>query len=321
MSRYYRYPKKKFKINKKFLIVFLSFILCVVLTVLYGQHLKKKAEESKLLLPDTTADESTAEISGPAPQRKQAPTVTAPPLTLAVPYDPAAFDEVVAGLVREGVRAVTVPLRTPDGAPTYASKIAAYPQNPAIAADTAPASDTGSAIPLETLVTKLHAQDLYICGYFQSKITNTAGYTAEFIRHYELALIGELHAAGIDEILLDGLSPTTANIGWVSGLYTEIHEKYPELLVGITVSPDAVFSDKSSIFFHTLSELADFIVLDLTGTETDAYKNILDNASLYFSKYNIRALVWAPDADTLAERLALLHDAAVRNYQILAAGA
>ncbi|NLK40343.1 MAG: hypothetical protein GX303_08920 [Clostridiales bacterium] len=317
MSRHFGYKKKKFKINKKLLAVLLSFLLCVVLTILYGHHLKKKAEESKLLFPDTTTDSNTTETAKPSSSREKAPPVAALSLTLSRPFDSTLFNAEITRIKAEGYSAVALSLLDNEGQPLYASKIAAYPQSPDILTDPPAATDTEQQIDPETLISILHGERLYICGCFESRITNTQGYKADFIRNYELALLGELHAAGVDEILLTGLYPTASTIDWIANLYAEIHQKYPELLVGVAVLPDTVFASNSSIFYHTLSEFADFIVLDMTGIETADYKTLLDNASLFFSKYNMRAMISASDSATLDERLSLLHDGAVHNYQIL----
>lgn len=320
MKRYYGYKKKRSSLFTKLFIIILSFILCVGATILYGLHLRKKAEESQLLFPDTTADTTASQTTTePVPTRKTARSVNAPPLFTRWPSTDDDLDAALSALSQSGHDAATVILRDKNGRPLYPSEIAAYSSNHDVSTGSAD-TDNGTEGPVElkTLVAKLHNAGIYICGYFESRMTDYPGYLSDFIYSYEMALIGELYKSGVDELVLDGLAPANSSMDWIDHIYNDINERYPELVVGITVSPEVITAESSSLLFHSLSEIVDFIVLDMTKIETKDYKDLLGSSSLFFSKYNMRALISAPDSQTLEERLLLLHDGAVQNYQVIA---
>lgn len=308
MRRYYGYKKKKLKLNGKLVTVIVCFMLCVAATVFYGNHLKKKALESQTLLPETSETDNVSETTENIIKTHDVRSVNAVLLPQEWASGTEALKTAVAGITSSGHDAATIVLRHDDGYPMYASGI------------TASVSQTGATPPpvaLTELISELHKAGVYICGYFKSGITGGSGYTSEFIRSYEIALIGELYAAGIDEILLDGLDPDSTSMTWISDLYAEIRKSYPNLVIGITVPAQAVLYDNSSVLFNTLSNTADFIALDMSKTETDGYKKLLSDSTLYFSKYNIRALIAAADTEQLSQRLSILNDAAVHNRQII----
>ena len=136
----------------------------------------------------------------------------------------------------------------------------------------------------------------------------------------------EIAAAGVDELLLIGLPISVDNLDAVTAFLREIDAQMPESVqLAVAVPKDLIDDATGAVLIKQLSLTADTIALDLRAlatTETQSLADVMNDvfvdASLYFSKYNMRVLLPHTDDATFAELRQVLELNAVRNWQVIA---
>ena len=147
----------------------------------------------------------------------------------------------------------------------------------------------------------------------------------ELQRAFEVSLAAEIGGAGVDELLLTDLPISVDTLDDVPAYISEIAAQLPQTVqLAVAVPPELVEGASGTVLSKQLSQYADTIALDLRGlvpdadeTYPEAVSDIFAEASLYFSKYNMRVLL--PDADdaTFTELRQVLELNAVRNWQVV----
>ena len=140
---------------------------------------------------------------------------------------------------------------------------------------------------------------------------------------YESSLIAEIGASGIDEILLTGLPVTVDTLEAVSDFLSEVRRQLPDSVqLAVAVPAALTLEAAGTVLIKQLSLYADTVALDLRGlslaegqTLADAAAGIFTDASLYFSKYNMRVLLPATDRDTFATLRHSMELNGIHNWQ------
>lgn len=295
------------------LIVVVSAIIIVVLSLLLGSYLKAQVAAlpergdipEQLLsgqLPADTSDASEVSI--------MASVLSLTPLSAGT-----TIEQLVEELTLGSREAVSLCLRSDSGEIFYRSTVA---QNLT--------GQAAAGVDLAELLPALQKAGIYTSAVFGvNNFSETDTAVGELTRAYEISLCAEIGAAGVEEILLTGLPITVDTLDAVTAFLDEIHAQLPESVqLAVAVPVDLTANAAGTVLAKQLSRSVDTLALDLRGltpaegeTLAQTASAVFADASLYFSKYNMRVLIPATDDATFSELHQVLELNAVHNWQIV----
>ena len=291
-----RIKRARRQTKHRVIFIIVSAVVIFALSLLLGQYLRTRvdtmpprgeipAEMLSGQLPADTSDASKVSIM-------------APDLPLDGIPDAAAVATAVEELMLGSREAVSLCLRDDAGEVYYRSAVA---QNLT--------GQQAEGVDLSLLLPALRDAGIYTSAMF-GVTAFAASDTGEgdLLYAYESSLIAEIGMAGIDEILLTGLPVTVDTLDAVSGFLGEVKRQLPDSVQLAVAVPAALTQEAAgTVLIKQLSQYADTIALDLRELSlsegqslADAAAGIFTDASLYFSKYNMRVLLPAADRDTFA---------------------
>lgn len=301
------------KATSRILVVAVSAVIIFALSLMLGNYLKAQVAAipprgdmpDELLSGQLPADTSDAsEIS-----------IMASNLPLGELADAASIEAAVEALTLGSREAVSLCLRDAAGEVHFRSNVAQGLTGQA---------PTGLDLPL--LLPALHSANIYTSAVFAvTSFAEADAVARELQRAFEISLAAEIGAAGVDELLLTGLPVTVDTLDDVTAYISEVDAQLPDdVQLAVAVPPELVEGASGTVLSKQLSQYADTIALDLRGlapdegkTYAEAVSVIFADASLYFSKYNMRVLLPDTDDATFTELRQVLELNAVRNWQVV----
>lgn len=215
-----------------------------------------------------------------------------------------------------GSAAVSVPINSSDGTMLYTSDVVRY----------FGLSSAEGASELTRAMQALSLSIPYASGVFYSKALS---YELADLRYAatvrEAAILREFYHAGASELVIRGLPLETATVDEVREYISAIRIDAQGFRVGIAVPISVAESEAGWRILATLSGIADFFVLDVTGAalaeDVDEYGNsasaneLLGRSNYYLSQYQMRLM--ASDAQSVL--VETIEARRYSNYQITAA--
>ncbi len=298
----------------RILIVAASAVVIFLLSLLLGHHLRAQLDAlpargdipEQLLSGELPADTSDASRV----------SIMASHLPLSVLTDDAAVSAVVEELTLGSREAVSLCLRDTEGNVHFRSSVAQ-------ALTGQPAAD---GLDLSVLIPALQRAGIYSSAVFSvTSLSEQDAVSRELLRAFEISLAGEIGAAGVDEILLTGIPLDVDSLDAAVGFVDEIRAQLPDgVHLAVAVPHDIVASAAGSVLIKQLSRSSDTVAIDLRslplGPEDSfpqAVSNLISDASLYFSKYNMRVILPQTDDALFSELRQVLELNAVHNWQII----
>lgn len=295
------------------LIVVISAVIIAAFSLLLGSYLKAQVAAlpergdipEQLLSGQLPADTSDAsEVS-----------IMASILPLTQLDGETTVEDLVEELTLGSREAVSLCLRSDGGEIFYRSAVS---QN--LTGQTAEGADLAELLPA------LREAGIYTSAVFGANSfgeTDTA--VGELTRAYEISLCAEIGAAGVDEILLTGLPVTVDTLDAVIAFLGEIRSQLPESVqLAVAVPVDLTANAAGTVLAKQLSLWTDTLALDLRSLESaggetlaEAAAGVFADASLYFSKYNMRVLIPETDDETFSSLRQTLELNAVHNWQVV----
>ncbi len=311
--------EKSAKIWRTVLLVLSALLILIVLTVIWGNSLKKKADQSqkgKDFDPVGTEDSNVGTKDGSDEQT----------LPVGV-YDPDSVP-VINGeyiilsssrTINWGERATELKLNRTSavslilyyteggrGIPNFSSKTAQAMKEQA--------TDNSKANLFE-VVGVLDIAGIHTSGCFYINYTSNA--TRELVsiyRAYEAALVAEAVDAGFLDILLFGFNADTADAAEAARFIGAVRELEDESAIGIAIPHTAARGAEAGRIFADFASVAEFLALDLSGVkDRDSLMNELERASEYIRRYNLRLVL----PESLADAKGALAGAGYTNWQIV----
>lgn len=306
-----RIKRARKQTKHRILIIVISAVVIFGLSLLLGYYLRTQvdtmpkrgdlpAEMLSGQLPADTSDASKISIM-------------APDLPLDGIPDAAAVAAAVEELVLGSREAVSLCLRDDAGEVYYRSAVA---QNLT--------GQQPDGVDLSLLLPALRDADIYTSAMFGVTAFTAPGTgEGDLLYAYESSLIAEIGSAGIDEILLTGLPVTVDTLDAVSDFLGEVRRQLPDSVQLAVAIPAALTREAAgTVLIKQLSLYADTIALDLRDlslseeeTLADAAAELFTDASLYFSKYNMRVLLPAADRETFAALRQSMELNGIHNWQ------
>ena len=233
------------------------------------------------------------EISGNTSPASQAPAVTAPYF---------AYGDYLYGYINQGYTELSMSLGD-DDAPTFNSAAAAMVSG----------VECGQT-DITEYARLMHKYEGLACGYFNSGAFEYSDAGERRIRAaYEVSLLGEAAASGIDDILILGIDVTEENVREVSEYLCDVKAALGDCSVGIAISVGTLLMTEDEVYIAArLKSACDFVALDLryldlsaleseTGETGDALAEYLSELDYYLSAYYLR-LVFSPENKSLFDR-------------------
>ena len=299
--------------TSRILVITASALIIFALSLVLGHYLRAQVAA----LPprgDMPADLLSGQLPADTSDASEV-SIMASHLPLGELADAASIDAAVEALTLGSREAVSLCLRDAAGEVHFRSTVAQ--------------GLTGQApagLDLAMLVPALREAGIYCSAVFAvTSFAEPDAVSHELQRAYEVSLAAEIGAAGVDELLLTGLPVTVDTLDAVTAYLDAIAAQLPETVqLAIAVPPELVEGASGTVLSKQLSQYADTIALDLRGVApaagqslAEATSAILADASLYFSKYNMRVLLPATEDAVFSELRQVLELNAVHNWQVV----
>lgn len=298
---------------RRVLVVVISAVVIFALSLLLGTYLRRQVENmpprgdipEEMLSGQLPADTSDAGSR----------SIIAAPLALDALFDASAVNAAVEALVLGSREAVSLCLRDDAGNIWFRSQVA---QNLT--------GQTASGVDLSLLLSALDAADIYASAVFGVTLFGEQDpVRRDLLRAYELSLAAEIGASGVEEILLTGLPLTVDTLDDVTAFLTELDALLPGTVqLAVAVPADVTRAAGGTVLIKQLSLACDTVALDLRAlhdTDADALYaaacGIFADASLYFSKYNMRVLISPADDAAFSTFRQALEVNGIQNWQVV----
>lgn len=165
------------------------------------------------------------------------------------------------------------------------------------------------------LVETATSEDRYSVGYF---VTGAFGETDEQLRlltvAHEMALLAELAAAGIREVVVVGLPADAEWATEVARYVRQADEVLGQTILGVAVSAE---SGDAARLVGVTEAFADCYFLDLRSLSGDVLGKAVTESAYYLTKYRMRLMLDGTDRESAT---ALLDGFGVTEYQLMPAG-
>ncbi len=279
--------------HKKAIIITVFTLLVIVISVILGNCLgqmvrEREEQESQDPAPDRIRYETLSDVR-----------VNARYFDISeISYTPVATIERWAAL---GRTSVSLTVRTASGKLNYNSEIAK-----------ALGKNETSELDIKELVGTFDSNTMHVSGIFASSFMLSTDGLRDVYSAYEIQLIGELHSAGVDDILISGLKTDSENIEAALDFLYELRSKYKDAVIGVTIPYDVAISESGSYAAYMLSGVCDYIALDLSDVYEDGELiERIDDCVYYISRYDARILL----DSSLGTAIGSLEELGIGNWQ------
>ena len=279
--------------HKKAIIIAVFTLLVTVFSVILGNCLGQMVKEQE-----------KNELESPSPERIRYETlsdvrVNAKYFDISeISYTPVATIERWAAL---GRTSVSLTVRRTSGKLNYNSEIAK-----------ALGKDETSGLDIRELIGTFDDNNIHVSGIFESSFMfNTEGLN-DVYSAYEIQLVGELHSAGVDDILISGLKIDSENIETALDFLYDIRSKYKDAVIGVSMPYGVAISESGSYVAYMLSGVCDYIALDLSDVyESGELAERLSDSVYYISRYDARILL----DSSIGTAVEILEELGIGNWQ------
>lgn len=298
-------------VRGRVLVILASALIIFALSLVLGRYLQAQVAA---LPPRGEMPESMLQGQLPADTSDASEvSIMASNLALSPLSDPVAVNAAVEELTLGSREAVSLVVRDGAGEVHFRSTVAR-----GLTGQEAAGPDLGS------LATTLREAGIYASAVFAVTSFAEPDAVARELQHaFEISLAAEVGAAGVDELLLVGLPITVDTLDDIAAYVGEIAEQLDDDVHLVVALPHEIVDGAAgTVLASRLSQMADALALDLRGLDSEAYvaavEDVFADASLYFSKYNMRVLFPGVDDATFTTLRQLLEVSAVHNWQIIA---
>lgn len=298
---------------RRVLVIVISAVVIFALSIMLGLHLKEQADSmpprgdlpDELLsgqLPADTSDANTQNIA-------------AAYLALDSLQDAAAIDAAVETLVLGSREAVSLCLRDDAGNVCFRSQVAQTLTG-----------QTPTGVDLSLLLPALDKAGIYTSAVFGVTLfAESDPVRYDLLRAYELSLAAEIGMSGVKEILLTGMPLSVDTLDSVTEFLHELDALLPDAVnLAVAVPLDTTRTAGGTVLIKQLSLACDTVALDLRAMVADDPDALYDaacaifaDASLYFSKYNMRVLISPADDTAYSTFRQALEVNGIHNWQVV----
>lgn len=298
-------------------IVIAAMVLVIILTVIWGNALGKKAQGAGDV---TVADETTAQIEDGKTTSPIVPGLIIPPSTFnpnSVPviqadyitlssYQKIDWGERAITLKSSGVKAVSLILYYGGGTLNYSSKTAQ-----ALFYQSADTSKTNLYEAIGVLgVSGIHTSGCFYLNYLKSSTPSLKAIN----RSYEAALIAEAVDAGFSDILVFGYPATTTGAMEAAKLVSAVYELKNNAVIGFAIPHEAISTADAGGIFSEFAGYAKFLAIDFTTIKTeDMLIAEINKSADYIKSYNIRVVI----PSSLEAVSARFEEMGIKNWQVV----
>ena len=310
-------PEERMKMIKIGAVVAAALALIIILSVIWGNALKRKAEESQneenipgdIVSSDVAGDEVSDEKNQILPPSNynaaNVPVINAGYITLSS-YQGINWGDRASSLKANGVSAVSLILYYDGGTLNFASKTAQ-----AMGFQDSSTTKTN----LYEAMGVLNISNIYTSGCFYVDYVNkTSPAVHSVYRAYEAALIAEAIDGGFSDILIFGFGLDYESALKASELVQAVKALEPSAKLGFALNCVGKSNSEAVTAFRNFASISDFLAIDMTSVENEAalYPE-LERADSIIRSYNLRIII--PETFTGAREG--LREKGYSNWQIV----
>lgn len=277
-----------------------AIILAIIIAAIIGNALGKEAGKI-----NPGGDNGVPEIF--EYQGQSVPSVSATAFINPYGKSDDGFDSALAA-IPSGTKAASIYLKSDTvAAPSYNSAV--Y---------TAVSGNSGGRLDLSRAVSKLHAENIRVCGCFDATSPSVKDENARAAAmNYEAALIAEAVSCGVDDIVVCGLPSDSYGISYASALFKLVREKNASAVLGAGIPYKVMTSSAAAGAVSQYSSFADFCAVDMSGVEEDETTEsaVATGLSYYFKEYPLRVIM-STGNESISSRVAALAALGIYNIQV-----
>lgn len=250
---------RKKRIITTIILVVVSVAVLFGIAVGVGAYLKRKAESYE------PKKEYELEDNAP-PASDGAVAVQAPMFT---------YGEYVYGYVQKGYSDLSLSLGTAESV-TFKSEVA----------QSVSGVESGE-IKLEEYSSIIHKYEGRACAYFKSSAFECEDENLRRVKKaYEISLLCEAAASGIDDILILGINVTQANCDEVARYLSELNSAVGDCSVGIAINAGTLLLTDNEVYLAgKLKSACDFVALDLRRLDFSGDQDTDDGMATNLAEY------------------------------------
>ncbi len=285
------------------LVVIISVVLAalLILFIIIGNVLNKKTQA-----PPKTTTGVTTDTEAPKP---------VPPSYKCVLLDiegggASQTQSNITKLAGGGATALSVKAKGADKTLLYSSTVAKSFGKP-----------TASSLEMSTLVSRAKGQGMHVSVYFSLDFASVENVDVRLATlGYESALVSELFASGVDDVIISSPDIKLENIDELCGFAENVRSANKNATLGIALSSELYASAESAIAIDKLLEVYDILGLDLSKAPSEDTAKYIEGAlsgNLYYIlRYNARVILPSlPDAAASAAIGEVISSNSITNYQ------
>jgi len=334
--------KKKIIIRVAFVIA--SALVLLLISVLLGTHLKKKADASLSLSTDTAYTENTdnglSELFPDGIPVKVPDEASREICAASIDITSADADtlcEMIDGLSKE-YNAISIRISSDDGKLVYISPalMEYVGLDPSLADTRVGVADDEESDEVQrfdvyenlcAVIAKAKAKGLRTVALYETDSTSLEySITGLSARETDSIIAGELAVLGCNELIIDGLFTNEGQLPHetlraIISYLAALRLRSESILLGLNFPDHVYLIPQNASVIKTLSEYADVLALSISVSVSDpheAYSLVYDNCySLKgnFSMYNLRCIIMSDNADTASAIHASLKTLSAKSFQ------
>jgi hypothetical protein len=142
-------------------------------------------------------------------------------------------------------------------------------------------------------------RDGYVCAYMYVKALDIKNsYERELYKAFEMALINNASASGVDEILLILPAVTDSKIDEIERYVSEASKASTGAAVGVLLTSELLAVTESDVYYASrLRAVCDFAAIDLRGATESTVEEILLKNEFYIRSYPLRGVFCESNED------------------------
>lgn len=199
----------------------------------------------------------------------------------------------VSSYVAKGITDFSVCLRNAGGELQFLSSVTA---------DGGEGVANGGGKALGSTVERIHAYGGKVCAYFYVNFFEIeSGPLRELRKAYEIALVNEAAAGGVDEIMLIGLDVNESNIDEVQRYVSDMSFAAENSALGVLLTSDVFKASENDVYHASrIRSVCDFVALDLRDLPADeeiaegemgSLEKMISDMRFYIRSYNMRVVL------------------------------
>ena len=204
----------------------------------------------------------------------------------------------ISRIAQNGGKAISVNVRGSDSKLLYSSDVARHF-----------GFQSGSGLSgIDTIVTRAQSRGLYVSAYIElESMSEKNPNVRAAMLGYEAALVGEMCASGVSDVMIYAPDTTFENYSELVRLAENVKAANPSAVIGVALKPSFFSEPNAAFVIDELFAVYDQIGMDLTSLSGEdkaaEISSSLSSQLYYILRYNMRVVLKSTEDKDLAESI------------------